>query len=147
MSIFSIKFPCASFRPQFVQQDFVQQFLSESGRSPKSCQKWSSKIPLSQRFFWEFSSAFFFSPIENEFRPLSAKNFGLDSVSFTIQVCPIFRTLFLCRIFNGVSGNVSGLCVRAGNRSTKVDIITKVQLKNYCWILHFSPPDAKPLLN
>jgi hypothetical protein len=25
-----------------------------------------------------------------------------------------------------------GLCVRAGNRSTKVDIITKVQLKNYC---------------
>ena len=31
---------------------------------------------------------------------------GLDSDSFTIQVCPIFRTLFLCRIFNGVSGNV-----------------------------------------
>ena len=27
--------------------------------------------------------------------------------------------------------DVLGLCVRAGNRSTKADIITKVQLKNY----------------
>ena len=39
------------------------------------------------------------------------------------------------RIFEGshkVTANVSGLCVRAGFRSTKVDIITNVQLKNYC---------------
>ena len=42
--------------------------------------------------------------------------------------------------------NGLGLCVRAGFRSTKADIITKVQLKNCCRILHFSPPDAKPLL-
>jgi hypothetical protein len=33
--------------------------------------------------------------------------------------------------FCKMTHNVSGLCVRAGNRSTKVDIITKVQLKNY----------------
>ena len=35
---------------------------------------------------------------------------GLDSVSFKIQVCLIFGTVVLCRIFYGVSGNVSGLC-------------------------------------
>jgi hypothetical protein len=31
-----------------------------------------------------------------------------------------------------IAANVSGLCVRAGNRSTKADIITNVQLENYC---------------
>ena len=139
MSIFSIKFPCASFRPQFVQQDFVQQFLSESGRSPKSCQKWSSKIPLSQRFFWEFSSAFFFSPIENESRPLSAKNFGLDSDSFTIQVCPIFRTLFLCRIFNGVSGNGSGLCDGGAIEAQIFNFVQKVNRRTMVELCSFAP--------
>ena len=59
-------------------------------------------------FFENFRQCFF-SPIENEFRPLSAKNFGLDSVSFKIQFCPIFRIVVLCRIVNGVSANVSGL--------------------------------------
>jgi hypothetical protein len=56
----------------------------------------------------------------------------------------VFFAIFVRLVFSQT--DVLGLCVRAGNRSTKVDIITKVQLKNYCWILHFSPPDAKPLL-
>ena len=32
---------------------------------------------------------------------------------------------YLCEIFCSIAHNVLGLCVRAGNRSTKVDIITK----------------------
>jgi hypothetical protein len=39
-----------------------------------------------------------------------------------------------------MTANVLGLCVQAGNRSTKADFITAVG------ILHFSPPYAKPLL-
>lgn len=45
-----------------------------------------------------------------------------------------------------MSPNGLRLCFRAGNRSTKAGLITKVQLKNYRGILHFSPPDAKRLL-
>ena len=72
---------------------------------------------------------------------------------FTLLLCKFsasyklhFQIGITCVISAQLPHNVSGLCVRAGFRSTKVDIITKVQLKNYTWILHFSPPDAKPLL-
>lgn len=41
----------------------------------------------------------------------------------------LLSLLFCCRF--RVAHNVLGLCVRAGNRSTKANIITKVQLKNY----------------
>ncbi|MCP1384471.1 hypothetical protein [Runella salmonicolor] len=35
-----------------------------------------------------------------------------------------------------MSANVSGLCIRAGNRSTKAGFITKVHLKNH--LLNFT---------
>ena len=37
-----------------------------------------------------------------------------------------------CNLAGSIAYNVLGLCVRAGNRSTKADIITNIQLKNYC---------------
>ena len=76
---FSKFFRCAKFRtyfiPQFfVRQDFVQQFLSESSRGCwKSCQKWSLKISLSQRF--ENFSQHFFQSDRKWIQTLCAKIF------------------------------------------------------------------------
>ncbi len=39
-----------------------------------------------------------------------------------------------------------GLGVRSGNRSTKANVISEVQLKKHCCFLRLIPPAAKPLL-
>jgi hypothetical protein len=44
----------------------------------------------------------------------------------------VFSRLFVVVVSSfTLAANVLGLCVRAGNRSTKTEFITKVQLKNY----------------
>ena len=85
--------------------------------------------------FWEkYFSEYFF---QNNFCQISAPNFS-DFWRIKIQ---------------NFQPNFFGDCTQRfgalrwwGNRSTNLKFCTKVQSKNYCWILQFRPTIAKPLL-
>ena len=60
--------------------------------------------------FLKILVSIFFSPIENEFRPLSAKKLRSEfSFFYDSSLSNIRNRCFYAECFNGVSANVSGL--------------------------------------
>ena len=55
-------------------------------------------------------------------------NFGLGDLVFnkSFDLVLSLKNFNFCNLAGSIAYNGKGLCVRAGNRSTKVDIITKV---------------------